>query len=67
MLTGSHCGSDQSSCFSWQSCHTSINELFSTKIYIVGIVALVIAVIMVRSGTRLSSCLEHASSSFSKA
>uniref|UniRef100_A0A3B3CQF2 CD81 molecule a n=1 Tax=Oryzias melastigma TaxID=30732 RepID=A0A3B3CQF2_ORYME len=47
MLTGSHCGSDQSSCFSWQSCHTSINELFSTKIYIVGIVALVIAVIMI--------------------
>ncbi|RVE74915.1 hypothetical protein OJAV_G00026870 [Oryzias javanicus] len=29
------------------SCHTSINELFSTKIYIVGIVALVIAVIMI--------------------
>lgn len=35
-------------CFSiFQSCHTKINELFSEKIYLIGIAALVVAVIMV--------------------
>uniref|UniRef100_H2MLB0 CD81 molecule a n=1 Tax=Oryzias latipes TaxID=8090 RepID=H2MLB0_ORYLA len=37
--------SDGCSCL--QSCHTSINDLFSTKIHIVGIAALVIAIIMI--------------------
>uniref|UniRef100_A0A3Q2CJW1 Tetraspanin n=1 Tax=Cyprinodon variegatus TaxID=28743 RepID=A0A3Q2CJW1_CYPVA len=34
-------------CFLLQSCHQKINELFSEKIYLVGIVALVVAVIMI--------------------
>lgn len=35
--------------FLFQSCDQGIRELFSDKIYILGIVALVVAVIMVRS------------------
>lgn len=32
-----------------QSCHSRIQELFSDKIYLIGIAALVVAVIMVRA------------------
>lgn len=37
------------SAFLFQSCDQRIRELFSDKIYLLGIVALVVAVIMVRS------------------
>lgn len=36
-------------CFSLQSCHHRIQELFSDKIYLIGIAALAVAVIMVRT------------------
>lgn len=35
--------------FLFQSCDQRIKELFSDKIYLLGIVALVVAVVMVRS------------------
>lgn len=35
--------------FALQSCHQRINELFHDKIYLIGIAALVVAVIMVRT------------------
>lgn len=38
-------------CFPLQSCHNRIEELFSDKIYLIGIAALVVAVIMVRTTT----------------
>lgn len=38
-------------CFPLQSCHQRIDELFSDKIYLIGIAALVVAVIMVRTTT----------------
>lgn len=38
--------------FLLQTCHERIQELFSDKIYVIGIAALVVAVIMVRSSRR---------------
>lgn len=35
--------------FSLQSCHYRLKDLFSDKIYLIGIAALVVAVIMVRT------------------
>lgn len=37
--------------FALQNCHSRIQELFSDKIYLIGIAALVVAVIMVRTKT----------------
>lgn len=41
--------------FALQSCHDRINELFHDKIYLIGIAALVVAVIMVRTWTSHSA------------
>lgn len=38
--------------FALQNCHDRIQELFSDKIYLIGIAALVVAVIMVRTKTK---------------
>lgn len=43
--------------FALQSCHQRINELFHDKIYLIGIAALVVAVIMVRTWTSHSAAV----------
>ncbi len=43
--------------FVLQNCHQRIQELFSDKIYLIGIAALVVAVIMVRTLNNTSQTL----------
>lgn len=47
--------------FALQSCHDRINELFHDKIYLIGIAALVVAVIMVRTWTSYSAAARKSS------
>ncbi|KAG7278857.1 hypothetical protein CRUP_010420 [Coryphaenoides rupestris] len=43
----------ESQCLLGTNCHTKIVELFTNKIYLIGIAALVVAVIIVSTGTDL--------------
>lgn len=42
----------------FQNCHTKIRDLFSEKIYLIGIAALVVAVIMVRDSECVCMCVK---------
>lgn len=51
-----------------QSCHTKLRDLFSEKLHVIGLAALVIAVIMVRMYThaQLQTCTKNNSSPLPK-